>query len=405
MQISSDYYQELELQEGASLEELQKQLVQLRKDWVNRQAVYPEKANLMIVLLDGADKAFADEKSRAEYDRDLAESKKSPESKDPEAERRENFERWYETATQYYDNDQHDLANTALSKALQYKNPDLEDAKFFLFAADVTRRNNNPRQALEYINQSLLYDADDPEAYLFKAFALEDLEDERSCESGGIKAAVQEEKDVLDLMLKKALKNDDVKYIAIAYGMLALVWYRKVGSNESVAEDFAQKALATGKSNDEAESVLKDIAKARRKKAEEEQRRAEKKARNKPILEEMAWIDGELNRLGAETGGMTADQAKSQKTKARGLGCLGSIGLIYVAVIMLISGISLCIATDYTGSGIGMLVTAIVIFVVFIRFRKKVKTSKIDANEVLEANEKIKQLKERYSQLSQQIER
>lgn len=251
MKEVTDYYAELKISQSAGLAEIKQKLADLRNTWVSRQTTYPEKANKMIVLLDEADKVFASEASRKKYDKELEKSKADPETRDPDAERAASFEHWREEAKKYFDNEQYDLAKTAIEKAFRYQDASSDDAEFYSFASDLYLRSDSYDRALEYSNQAILSDSENAFYYLQKYDA--QCRMESGYERYGFKSAEilnQEEKSTLDIALKKAGRSSNQLLITFIFDALAEVWYYDPNHDVKKAVEYAHKALASGQPQD-----------------------------------------------------------------------------------------------------------------------------------------------------------
>ena len=136
-----DYYNDLGLSPSDSIEEIQTELDRLEKLWSNRLVSSPEKASSMLALISEAYDVFGSESSKQEYDGILFAVENSDiTSRD---DRLPSFNKWYQQAVGFYNNNQFDLAKTAIERAAQYYEPSSENAEYFSYAADIYRNNKS----------------------------------------------------------------------------------------------------------------------------------------------------------------------------------------------------------------------------------------------------------------------
>jgi hypothetical protein len=91
-------FEELKLAQEASLDEINKTLTQLERDWTQRQINNPEKATKVLALIIDARVAFKTDATRVEYDRALEESKRETSEPNPEQDRLRAFQKWFNDA-------------------------------------------------------------------------------------------------------------------------------------------------------------------------------------------------------------------------------------------------------------------------------------------------------------------
>lgn len=90
----TDFYEELNLNPQDSVADINRALTQLESTWKRREINSPEKATKMLALILEARNAFKSDATKAEYDHNLAESKKAPEQVDYGAERKVQFQQY-----------------------------------------------------------------------------------------------------------------------------------------------------------------------------------------------------------------------------------------------------------------------------------------------------------------------
>lgn len=176
--IMTNYYEILsnkrtQLNREDSAAELRGKLIELESLWTDRAAVQPDKATEMLVLISQARKAFADEKSKAAYDRELFAPPKEEKREDPDAARRAEFQKWQNKAAEYAQSHQNDLAKTAIEQAMKFQADD--DCDFLYLAATIYQKNGEFQAALNYINKAIVLAPQTVDLYTSKAQILEEL--------------------------------------------------------------------------------------------------------------------------------------------------------------------------------------------------------------------------------------
>ena len=271
-----DFYAELHLNQQDSIAELNQTLTQLESTWKRREITNPEKATTMLALIIQARRAFASESSRREYDRELAKSKEKPVERDPNAEREQQFKKWFDDARSYYDGKQYDLAKTAVEKALSYYDQASDNDAFLRLVAHVYRDNQNYSAALDYINKAIIISPEDAWHYIDKAFILHQQSISERTFNNHTKAQVlQVACNILNQATTLAHRRNDKNAESVAYGYLAYYHYYVPAPDRDKAEEYANKSIALGDFLGDASKVLKDIKQKRQQeaKAAEEQRR------------------------------------------------------------------------------------------------------------------------------------
>jgi len=289
MQSFTDHYAEWGIPSDASLDLIKKKLSELYNDWTAQKLNAPEEATLKLHLLDEAQKVFKDEASRRQYDRDLAESKNELVPIDHDSERLVSFQKWCTDAEQYYKNQQFDLAKTAIEKAFSYYDTQTEDHSFYREAALIYKENDDFSPALNYINQAIVFAPEMSEYDITKFLILEAEELFVQRQSHSTKEQIEKivltEKSTLGSAMNKAIQLNNQSVLALAYDFLSFVWCYKVGANEIVAEDWANKALALNMSSSNALTVLAEI-RSKRSAAEESSRREHAESQRKRSVAE-----------------------------------------------------------------------------------------------------------------------
>ena len=264
MQVFIDHYTEWGIPQTTSLEDIQKKLWELRSDWAERKLSAPDEANLKLREIDDAFKVFQSEESRRIYDHDLAESKKAPLIIDPDAERKEAFEKWYTDAKQYFDTAQYDLAKTAIDRAFAVLPPQGANYSFYAWAADIYSKTGHHIQALEYVNQAIVIVPENPFVYDVKQIVLGRYSFDTS---GGVNTQAKlflQRESVLKQMIDKAQQTGNSGYVAQGYGHLAymycfLAYYKQRYDSTSDALEYARSAIEVDPEEPNAKSVIEEV--------------------------------------------------------------------------------------------------------------------------------------------------
>ena len=263
MQSFTNYYSEWNIPRDMPLASIQRKLSELCNDWTARKLNVPEEAILKLQLLNEALAIFKSEKSRAQYDRELAAANKEPSPGDPNAERAVQLEKWLADAKTYYKDGKADLAKVAIEKALALISPDRDNSLIYISAARIYLASNELETAMSYINKAIVENPNNTESYLVKFAILDGIRRKLSTQPNQQQTAVNETvvalKDLLDTAVEKATASHNDDMLDFAYGAFAYYWYFVVGSNESLAEDYARKALAINSENQNAKRVLESI--------------------------------------------------------------------------------------------------------------------------------------------------
>ena len=305
-----DYYEELGLNPGMSLDEIKDELARQENKWTARNAgPAAKKAGEMLALLNRAKEVFRTEAARAEYDRELEQSRRQPARQEaPAQNREESFQGWKARMRQLYDNSQYDVAKEAFEKALGFQDSARPDIDFYNLGTEIYWRLRDYHSALYWINQILLYEQENPVFYLEKA----DILIGRAA-NGTPESRMEDYKQAMDAAESArnvAQKLQDDRKQGEALGLKAYIWlaadnsilYREPDCGE--LETLARQALELCPDDQSAKYVLdhlhqagmtgEQIAERRRQKqeAEEEARRKEEEARRH--REKMASIRKKL---------------------------------------------------------------------------------------------------------------
>ena len=232
--IMNNYYTELKLSPESSLQEIQSELLRLEQLWRRREINSPETAAAKLVTITEAKRVFASESSRARYDRELDNSRKKPVTSDPKMERYALWKKWYDQARKYMNAEEWDLAKTAIEKALVYVDLNDEDPYFYNDCAYIYNRCGDYSTALSYANKAMVLDPDIPLSPLTKGMIYGtryEKHDYREHAEGH--TIIENERKNLKLAVDLAEKKNLHSVMGIAYGLLAVSYFRDIWGNES----------------------------------------------------------------------------------------------------------------------------------------------------------------------------
>lgn len=297
-----NYYEKLNLDASSNVSEINKTLIQLESTWKRREINNPEKATAMLALIIEARKVFATDTSRRSYDLELAKSKEKPIETDPNADRKQQFEKWRADALSYFDNGQYDLAKTAIDRALSYYDASTDNDAFFSLVADVYRMNRSYPTALDYINKAIVINPQYAMHYILKAGIYRDQASSvRGYNNyGEVNRLIQSARESLNQAVNIAHRNNDRTSESAAYGLLASYHYFVHSPDRKKAEEYARKSVDLGDVWGNARKVLDDINKKRQQEAqaaEDQKRRQQQLAKEEHERKErMAEAEKERKR-------------------------------------------------------------------------------------------------------------
>ena len=251
-------YSELKLDPSASLPELQSELIRQEQLWHRREINSPETATARLALINEAKKIFASPSTKAAYDRMLEDSRRKPAAADPNAERRTQWKKWYDSALRHMEEGHYDLAKTSIERALSYFDIESVDSQFYNIVATIFRENQDYYGSLSYINRAIVVDPENPSLYLTKAITLTAyLESKEQIRDRT--ATVKSEVDAYMLAIQKSDAINDTDTLAIADSMFAYSLIRatrqipmseyikkRTIDNENSARKYAELAVKLG---------------------------------------------------------------------------------------------------------------------------------------------------------------
>ena len=339
-----NYYEKYGISQSDELEKIQ---------WIINQRITDEENDSFgeghsdkMFFLESAKEAFATAESRSKYDQDLADSMKK---KDPDGERKAQFDKWYADAKKYYDTQQYDLAKSAIERASQYKSSESDNSQFYRYAAQIYSFVESYSQAIDYANQAIVLEPDIFKGYKVKSRVLERY----LCSK---KISIQElervdlEKQLLKavhLMCEKAIKANILDEASIGYGWLAFYHYYWNGCKDQIkAEEFAHLSISYGNISSDAKKVLDDITARRAKAAELKKQNADLQSK---LRHDNERLQSEINSLKSSINNATTYGSTHYGTK-----------FVWFSIIAGVAGI-ICFVTGAGVSGFVWIIGAIAI--------------------------------------------
>ena len=259
----TDFYEELNISQGASIEEINKTLSQLETTWRRREITNPEKATKMLALILDARNVFKTDTTKSEYDFNLEESKKVPEQIDYDAEREEKFQEFKKQAETYFlSGNQSDLALEAMRRAQQYKNINNPDASFSFLCSMIKYDAGDYQGALSEVTEAIVTDPNNPTLYRWKGNILGDFFNAAISNPNELQTArtyLSQNRSDYEKGLELAENIGDTDEQLSCLRGLAESYALIYDSDYSKAEYYANQAIALGDTSPELNEILETI--------------------------------------------------------------------------------------------------------------------------------------------------
>lgn len=160
----TNYYEELQLEQGVSAEEIHKRLIALQRTWIQRQINIPDKASEKLLLINEALEIFKTEASKKNYDKELEEyntPKQETADNSADKERIQKLLQFRKEVTRYFGESKFDLAKVAIDNALKYYNADTDEIyyreySFMAIAATIYHEYGDEKGALRFNNEAIV---------------------------------------------------------------------------------------------------------------------------------------------------------------------------------------------------------------------------------------------------------
>lgn len=260
--MPTNYYEELNLDDTKTVEEINAELNNLERIWRRRELNSPEKAHKMLVLLDEARGVFRSESLRLEYDKELSKIPDDP-APNMDAERAANYLRWKEQAeTFFYKNHQDELAREALHKAAQYKSPDMLDEDFSLLSSFIATSFGDTDTALSAINEAILANPNKGLYHLQKGEIYATLYDDAVRNNNPpdiLMSYLEKAKAEHEEALKLYKSKGDIQGQITCFEFLAAAYAEVYNSDLKRAEEYARQALSLQPNNSDMQTLLQTI--------------------------------------------------------------------------------------------------------------------------------------------------
>ncbi|MDR2197481.1 MAG: DUF6273 domain-containing protein [Coriobacteriales bacterium] len=293
----TDLYEELYLSRSSDTADIQRILAKQRNDWTARSVAMPDEATRMLALIDEAERAFATDGSRTAYDEELASNKAPGTEPDQDVARRENYERFYHAAEEYFENKEYDLAETAISNALKNAPADGADYRLYILASDTYFELDKYAQSLDYLNQAIVLKPGSAGLYVRKYEVASRLGQQDAKDRRGMTDQLV---NTLRTAIRKAEASGELQLAAEAQSRLAkLLFVRMRDSSEAEAAQLAEDALSVDANLEGARHVIDTLDHERRRR-EEEQRRKEEDERRRREEERRRREEEQCRRMEAE---------------------------------------------------------------------------------------------------------
>lgn len=256
-----DYYEQLNLNRGDSVINLNMELSKLESTWKRREITNPEKATKMLVLIMEARKAFQDEQSKAQYDRALDESKQQPVDNDSDEERKKELNRWLDEAFRYNQNKQHNLAREAINIASRFLGADDNDYFYYLLSM-ISYDNGELQTSFNAINKAIVINPGKAYYYLQSAAIYIDFYYARYENHAYLNEALdylEKGREALRKCIALSEASGDNNLLIDSLAILADSYANCLNQNLTEAEKLAKRAISLGDKSGDMEELLRDI--------------------------------------------------------------------------------------------------------------------------------------------------
>lgn len=258
-----DFYEELNLAPQDSAANINHTLSQLESTWKRREINNPEKATKMLALILEARNAFKSDATKAEYDYNLAESKKVPEQVDYSAERKAQFQQYRTQAENYfYSGNQQDLALEAMRRAQQYYDPSQPDATFSYLCSLIKYDAGDFQGALSDITEAIVTDSSKATFYRWKGDILGDFFNSAISNPNGLQTArsyLAQNRSNYEKGLELAKQSGDKEEQLACLEGLAESYSLIYDSDFDRAEKYAKEASAMGSTSEQLQNAFEAI--------------------------------------------------------------------------------------------------------------------------------------------------
>ncbi|WP_282670588.1 tetratricopeptide repeat protein [Lactococcus cremoris] len=255
--MNINFYKELKLSIDDSSVKICKELVKQEKLWYSRETTKPEEARKYLFYIDEAKKVFKSEESKKRYDQELIDlnnqSDLSKNAHDNQSDLSKNahdnqFNTWYKKAWIFLENEQFDLAESAIDKAMGVWPKDSDDYLSLSGASYIYYSINQYSLALKYINDSIVLNSDYAWNYRYKYCYLKKLN----------QAENNELYNLLDSYVKKSEESGNKKSIIDAYEFTAdenFTYFKNIQK----AKFYSEKSIEIDPNNVKANKIIESI--------------------------------------------------------------------------------------------------------------------------------------------------
>ena len=262
-----NFYEELNLDESFSIEEIQDELSRLENLWNHRLVSSPEKASAMLDLISDAFEIFKNENSKKAYDSVLLNGKTESSTDHYQTQREDEKQQHFNKAKQYYDSNEIDLAKIEIDICLSRcdSTPNPNDVSVYDCAAWIYSKLGDYTSAISFTNKCIIITDKKAMYYCEKGWfqlLLADTivkNDELSAFS-----LYDEAKKTLKKALEVSLNEGNEKNYAWAAGKLAWNCFYTGTINIDEAEKYANMALEADASNEDAQAIKLALEKPRK---------------------------------------------------------------------------------------------------------------------------------------------
>ena len=241
-----NFYEELNLDESFSIEEIQDELSRLENLWNHRLVSSPEKASAMLELISEAYDVFKNENTKQEYD-DILNGNGIDEHEEERETAIADKLISYLKAKSYYDNGEYDLAYLAIKEGLQKLEGTETDVLVLETASSILVQKKEYRAAIDYLNQALFVAVDDQfgRLYFARGYALLKLAATIN-DPQELSEYLESAKKSFFNSIQYAEKSNDTDLLGVCQHNLAAIF---TDSDPKLAVEYAEMALKNGYSD------------------------------------------------------------------------------------------------------------------------------------------------------------
>lgn len=254
-----NFYEELNLDQNMSLEDINIEIDRIESTWKMREMSNPEKATAYLELVKEARPVFCSDSSRREYDSKLSEKEETTDDEDPNVLA---FRKAINDAISFYDSKQFDIAQVSIEKALGLKTsiqPTDDDLNsLYSYALVIYMSLNCNDEVITYANELIANLPDFLTAYNAKMVALRNKIISLWDNNQDYSTLIELFRNTCTIAEKKAAEQGNTKIEISAMMYLSESYFCYDPKNYDLAEEIAVNILKIDP-NDEASKKIIEV--------------------------------------------------------------------------------------------------------------------------------------------------